>query len=103
MKRTYAIIGFTIGVAVTAAAMMLLQRARDARREIQLFSDVYCPVQQSIDDIAKTYDRGDTELAQRKTRLLQERWKEFMRDGPSPEQFSNEIMQLGTAATRPAN
>ena len=104
MKALSSTIGFGVGVAVTAVACSVLDSAREGRRQVQLLSDVHDPLRQCLDDIAQTYDRGDTTLAERKARLLRKSWSEYLRSGGrAPEQFSNEIMQLGDAGTRPAH
>jgi hypothetical protein len=104
MKALPAIIAFVVGVAVAVVACSVLNSAREAHRPVQLLSDVHDPLRQCLDDIAQTYDRGEAALAERKTRLLQKRWSEYLRSaGRAPEQFSNEVMHLGDPATRPAH
>ena len=102
MKALTAVIAFVIGAALTAVTCSVLNSAREGHRKVQLLSDVHDPVRQCLDDIAQTYDRGDAVLAERKTRLLQQRWSEYLKGGRPPEQFSSEITDLGSAATRPA-
>ena len=104
MKALPAIIAFVVGVAITAVACSILNSAREGHRQVQLLSDVHDPLRQSLDDIAQTYDRGDAALAEQKARLLQKRWSEYLRSGGrAPEQFSNEIVEFGDPATRPAH
>lgn len=104
MKALPAILAFVVGVALTAVACSVLNSAREGHRQVQLLSDVHDPLRQCLDDIAQTYDRGDATLAEQKARLLQKRWTEYLRSGGrAPEQFSNEVMQLGVPATRPAH
>jgi hypothetical protein len=101
MKALPAIIAFVVGVALTALVCSVLDSGREASRQVQLLSDVHDPLRQCLDDIALTYDRGDAALAGQKARLLQKEWSESLRSGgPAPEQFSNEIVQLGGPATR---
>jgi hypothetical protein len=104
MKALPAIIAFVVGVALTAVACSVLNSAHEGQRQVQLLSDVHDPMRQCLDDIAQTYDRGDAALAEQKARLLQKRWSEYLRSGGrAPEQFSSEIMELASAATRPAH
>jgi hypothetical protein len=104
MKGITAIIAFVVGVALTAVACSVFGTVREGHGQVQLWSDVHDPMRECLDDIAHTYDRGDAALAEQKTRLLQRRWSEYLEtSGPAPEQFSNEVKQLGDMATRPAN
>jgi len=103
MKAIVVVIAFVVGVLITTVACSVLNSAREAHRQVQLLSDVHDPLRQTLDNIARTYDRGDAALAERKTRLLQQRWSEYLTGGRPPEQFANEVMQLGDSATRPAH
>jgi hypothetical protein len=104
MKVLPVIIAFVVGVGLTAIACSVLNSAREDHRQVQLLSDVHDPLRQCLDDIAQTFDRGDAALAERKARLLQKKWTEYLRSGGrSPEQFSNEVLQLAGPATPPAH
>lgn len=104
VKALSAIIAFVVGVALTAAALTILDSARESHRQVQLLSDVHDPMRQCLDEIARTYDRGDVALAEQKARLLQKRWAEYLRSGGRPpELFANEVMQFGEPTTRPAS
>ena len=104
MKALPAILGFVVGIGLTAVACSFLSSATEASRQVRLLSDVHDPLRQCLDDIARTYDRGETALAERKARMLQKRWTQYLRSGGrSPEQFSSEVMGLGDPATRPAH
>jgi hypothetical protein len=83
-------------------ACNVLDSAREGRRRVQLLSDVQYPLGQCLDDILKTFDRGDGLLAQRKVRLLQVRWSEYLRGGHSPEQFASDVTELVPASMEPA-
>jgi hypothetical protein len=102
MKAIPAIIAFVVGVVLTVVACKVLDSAREERRRVQLRSDVQYPLGQCLDDIVKTFDRGDALLAQRKVRLLQVRWSEYLRGGHSPEQFTSDVTELAPASTAPA-
>src|SRR3954470_16236642 len=100
MKPIPFIIGVCIGAAVSIAACSQINSARESQRHVQLLSDVHDPLRLTLDDIVATDNRGDRVLAVEKTRLLQQRWSEFLKEGRTPEQFAEEIMQLGRTSTR---
>ena len=103
MKALPAILGFVIGIVITAIACTVLNSANESVRKVKLLSDVHDPMRQCLDDIAETYQRGDVALAQQKLRLLQQRWSEYLDGGRTPELFAGEVMELAPAATRPAH
>lgn len=102
MKVLAIVVAFLAGVAVTAVACSALNAARNAQRTVQLLSDVHDPVRQCLNDTVQCYDRGETALAERKMRLLQQRWSEYLEGGRPPEQFASELMAIGGTTTRPA-
>jgi len=104
MKALPAIIGFVIGIVVAAVACSVLNSVNESARRARLLSDVHYPMRQCLDDIAQTQERGDLALAQQKSRLLQQRWSEYLTGGGrSPELFASGILELTPAATRPAH
>ena|SRR5688572_28592017 len=102
-KPAAATFAFTLGVALTLLVGNAIHSARESRHQVGLLSDVHHPVRQCLDDIVATHDRGDATLAQRKSRLLHQRWSAFLNGGPAPEQFATEITRLPTTtpSTRP--
>ena len=101
MKPIPFIIGICIGAAVSIAACSQIDSARESQRQVQLLSDVHDPLRLTLDDIVASDNRGDRALAVEKTRLLQQRWSEYLKGGRTPEQFAEEIVQLGKSNTRP--
>jgi hypothetical protein len=102
MKALPPIIGFVVGVTVAVGACSVLNSGRAAHREVRLRSDVHDPLRLCLDDIVQTQERGDVALAGQKAKLLQRRWSEYLNNGGrSPEMFAADVMELGSAATRP--
>src|SRR5258706_14459290 len=101
MKAIPAIIAFVLGVVLTVVACNVLDSAREEHRQVQLLSNVHNPLRQCLDDIVETLDRGDALLAQRKVRVLQLRWTEYLHGGRAPELFMSEVTELGRTSTAP--
>jgi hypothetical protein len=103
MKPALAIISLIVVAALTSLVCEGIHSAREAPRQAELFSDVNFPLRECLDDIVSSYDHGDASGAEQKARLLQRRWSEYLKGGPPPGQFSNEVMRLGShaAATQP--
>jgi hypothetical protein len=103
MRALPAIIAFAAGIIVAAVTCSVLNSVRESGRQIRLLSDLHYPMRQCLDDIVETYERGNVSLAHQKTRLLRQRWSEYLNGGGrSPELFASEVMELTAAATRPA-
>ena len=102
MKAKYTILGIAVGIVLTVAYFKAFLPVQNFARQEVLLGDVYQPLEHTLQDIAREYDQGDARLAERKTRLLQKRWSEFLHGGPAPIRFVNEILEL-RATTQPAH
>ena len=99
-RRWPVVVALVVGGVVGGAAMHALCRVGEGARDARLRSDVYGPVGYALEDVVKTYDRGEVELAERKVRALRQRWGEFLNGGPTPEGLVEEVVKSGGAATR---
>jgi hypothetical protein len=104
MKAAYAIGGAVVGAVLTGAAASGIASLKENHRQTQLGSNVIHPLRRALEDVVKTYDRGDAALAERKVRLLHRHVSDWWPGGgPAPEAFAHEIVDLDQPASGPAS
>jgi len=93
-------LSFVGGAICTGIVSIFLCTARTAADQAHLQSEVHDPVRFALDDIVKTYESDEPEMAVKKTRILQAGWSSYLDGGPKPEVCVQEIVRL--RATEPA-
>ena len=92
-----AVIAFILGV--TSMALLAKQQAR--ARDIRFRSDVVAPTAAAIFDVNSNLQARKITLVRKKLELLNQRYQEFYRGGPTPEIFLRELYELNEESQHP--